>query len=63
MVVAPQQPNTKQLYRKWGSTIPAYVFTEVIGRMFVAYFRKPMALETLELIVLIFSFQSKLLST
>ena len=64
MVVAPQQSHTEQQIAEWGSTIAAYnVFTEAIGRMFSTHFRKPMALETLEDIVLIFSFQSELLST
>ena len=46
MVVAQQKAQTEQQYRKWGSTTPAYnVLTEAIGRMFLAYFRKPMALE------------------
>ena len=47
LVVAAQPPHTEQQYRKWGYTILAYnVFTEAIGRMSFAYFRKPMALET-----------------
>ena len=64
MVVAPQEPYTEQQYWKWGSTTLAYnFFTVAIGRMFIAYFRKPMAPETLEDIVLICSFQSRLLPT
>ena len=64
MVVALQQPHTEQQYRQWGSTILVYnVFTEAIGKMFFAHFRKPMVLETLEVIILISSYKSKLLST
>ena len=47
MAVAPQQSHTDQQYRKWDSIIPVHnVFTEAIGGMFLAYFRKPMTLET-----------------
>ena len=60
-----QQPHKKQQYRKWGSTIPAEykVFKEAIGRIFLACFRNPMALDTLPDTALRCSFQSRLLST